>query len=81
MYSNFEFTRIMVGVCGGSASGKTTLCNTIRNEMTVDKDFSILIVSLDSFQWGIRDYKGDIKDFNFDDPDTIDWDYAYECLK
>lgn len=29
----------------------------------------------------MRDYAGDVKDFNFDDPATIDWDLAVTTLK
>ena len=27
------------------------------------------------------DYSGDVADFNFDDPDFIDWDLAYSTVK
>lgn len=49
--------------------------------MKIDKYFGVIIFSLDSFQKGILDYKGDVADFNFDDPDFIDWDLAVSTLQ
>jgi len=40
-------------VTGGSAAGKTTLCETIRREIQYDSDVDMAIISLDSFYKGI----------------------------
>ena len=41
--------KIMVGVAGGSAAGKTTLCENIYRQMAFDRNFKVEIISLDSF--------------------------------
>jgi len=41
--------KIIVGVAGGSAAGKTTLCETINRQMAFDRNFKVEIISLDSF--------------------------------
>lgn len=51
--SAYEPQRIFVGVTGGSAAGKTTLCETIRREIQYDSDVDMAIISLDSFYKGI----------------------------
>jgi len=68
---------VLIGVAGGSASGKTTLCNRIISELSF-RNCSVL--SLDSF------YKGGIPpekvaNYNFDEPNALDFDLCYEVLK
>ncbi len=41
--------KIIVGVAGGSAAGKTTLCENIFRQMAFDRHFKVEIISLDSF--------------------------------
>lgn len=41
--------KILVGVAGGSAAGKTTMCENINRQMAFDRNFKVEIVSLDSF--------------------------------
>lgn len=41
--------KIVVGVAGGSAAGKTTLCENIFRQMAFDRNFKVEIISLDSF--------------------------------
>ena len=41
--------RIFIGVAGGSAAGKTTLCENINRQMAFDQNFKVEIISLDSF--------------------------------
>lgn len=41
--------RIIIGVAGGSAAGKTTLCENINRQMAFDRNFKVEIISLDSF--------------------------------
>ncbi len=45
--------RILVGVAGGSASGKTTICTNIKKEIIYDGSFEVTIISLDSFYKGV----------------------------
>lgn len=46
---NAEFAPLFVGVCGGSASGKSTLCANIDKEISGE---SCSIISLDSYYKG-----------------------------
>ena len=41
--------RIIIGVAGGSAAGKTTLCENINRQMAFDRNFQVEMLSLDSF--------------------------------
>jgi uridine kinase len=36
-------------VAGGSAAGKTTLCDNIYRQMAFDRNFKVEVISLDSF--------------------------------
>lgn len=38
------------------------------------------ILSLDSFYKGVDKTKIDISQYNFDHPDALDWDLAYEII-
>lgn len=67
---------ILVGVAGGSASGKTTLCNRIISSIGLK---SCTVLSLDSFYKGVPMDKA--KDYNFDHPDSLDFDLCYEVIK
>jgi len=67
---------ILVGVGGGSASGKTTLCNKIISNIGLS---NCTVISLDSFYKGVDMNKA--KDYNFDHPDALDFDVCYEVIK
>jgi len=67
---------ILVGVGGGSASGKTTLCNKIISNIGLS---NCTVISLDSFYKGVDMSKA--KDYNFDHPDALDFDLCYEIIK
>lgn len=58
--SEYEPQRILVGVTGGSAAGKTTLCETIKREIQYDSDVDMTILSCDSFYKGVDKSKIDI---------------------
>ena len=78
--NSLDFKRLIVGVAGGSASGKTTLCNHIRQEIGFNGEFNVLIISLDCFYKKLDKTKCDPKDYNFDHPDALDFDQAFECI-
>lgn len=46
--------------------------------MTFDSDFDLTIISLDCFYKGLDKSVVDVKDYNFDHPDALDFDLAYE---
>ena len=65
----------MIGVCGGSASGKTTVARNIIEGIGIPW---VVLLSMDSFYKGITTEK-DKKlaatgDYNFDHPDAFDWE-------
>ena len=66
---------IFVGVCGGSASGKTTLCNDLMKYFEND----IQIISQDSYYID-RSHLSDeeIKSINFDHPESINTHQLYK---
>ena len=41
--------KIVIGIAGGSAAGKTTLCDSIFRQMAFDRNFKVEVISLDSF--------------------------------
>ena len=61
----------MIGVCGGTASGKTSLCKRIEERFQDD----ITIVSCDNYYRGLTDEQHeDAANYNFDHPDALDFD-------
>ncbi|CAK60596.1 unnamed protein product (macronuclear) [Paramecium tetraurelia] len=78
--SEYEPQRILVGVTGGSAAGKTTLCETIKREIQYDSDVDMTILSCDSFYKGVDKSFYDISQYNFDHPDSLDFDNAFEVI-
>lgn len=69
---------LLVGVAGGSASGKSTLCEKIIAELQRDKA-SFTVITLDSYYIGLSD-TDDPMDYNFDHPDALDWELAYQNI-
>ncbi len=63
----------VVGIAGGTASGKTTLAHQLRNAAGPGK---VQIVPLDSFYWSGQEFPEAIKtpQKNFDHPDALDFD-------
>jgi uridine kinase len=59
---------VLVVICGGSGSGKTTVAKLITQK--IKSGLSSCIVSLDNFY--LPSYK--IKTDNFDIPEALDWD-------
>eukprot|EP01111_Echinosteliopsis_oligospora_P015451 TRINITY_DN6124_c0_g1_i1.p1 TRINITY_DN6124_c0_g1~~TRINITY_DN6124_c0_g1_i1.p1 ORF type:complete len:531 (+),score=141.28 TRINITY_DN6124_c0_g1_i1:105-1595(+) len=67
---------LIIGVCGGSASGKTSVCRKIIAALNVRW---VSIISQDSFYRGLE--KGeDPSSFNFDHPDAFDHISLIDCL-
>lgn len=79
--------RLFIGIAGGSAAGKTSLCENINRQMAFDQNFKVEIISLDSFY---KSYYGkyldldkneiDVSEYNFDNPQALDFDLAFEVL-
>ena len=70
---------LCIGVTGGTASGKSTLCKRIMNS---DIGQKIALVSLDMFYKGLSadQNREDIDSYNFDHPDAIDFDCAFTAM-
>ncbi|KAK8937177.1 hypothetical protein KSP39_PZI012458 [Platanthera zijinensis] len=68
----------VIGVSGGTASGKTTVCDMIIQQL---RDHRIVLVNQDSFY---RDLTADeaehANDYNFDHPDAFDTEQLLECM-
>ena len=70
---------IIIGICGGSASGKTKAGIFIQDFLTKD---NCLIFSMDNYFYGPNDEeRKDIQNYNFDNPEALDLDLAYKHLK
>ena len=73
---------LLVLVCGGSAAGKTTVCNKIKENLPKNKKMSL--VCLDNFY---KQHLSDIKqnrthtNINFDHPDAFDWNEITKTVK
>jgi uridine kinase len=70
----------VIGVAGGSASGKTTVSNDIFQELN-KQVLSGYIISIDDFYISVNnEEKKDIENINFDDPKRIDFSKLEKTL-
>eukprot|EP00850_Spirogloea_muscicola_P021314 SM000244S08549 [mRNA] locus=s244:2006:7033:- [translate_table: standard] len=68
----------IIGVAGGTASGKTTVCDQIIQQL---HDHRVVLVNQDSFYRGLtEDELEHVSEYNFDHPDAFDTDSMLECL-
>lgn len=66
----------LIGVAGGTASGKTTVCDKIIQEL---HDHRVVLISQDSYYRGLTETeKLNVHEYNFDHPDAIDSAQLYE---
>ena len=73
-----KFNPFLIGICGGSASGKTTAASYITRFVGED---NCLLFSLDNYFFGPNDEeRKNIQDYNFDRPEALDLDLAYQHL-
>lgn len=69
----------IIGVCGGTASGKTSVCQKIYELLDNQRVASI---STDSFYRALTtEERSRVQDYNFDHPDAFDWDLIISTLK
>ena len=67
-------TELFIGICGGSASGKTTVCNDLAKYF----DGEVQIISQDSYYIDRSALsKEEIKKVNFDHPSSVDINQLY----
>ncbi|KAJ6838040.1 uridine kinase-like protein 1, chloroplastic isoform X4 [Iris pallida] len=68
----------VIGVCGGTASGKTTVCDMIIQQL---HDHRVVLVNQDSFYRGLTAEESErVHDYNFDHPDAFDTEQLLICM-
>ncbi|OVA17524.1 Uridine kinase [Macleaya cordata] len=69
---------VIVGVSGGTASGKTTVCDMIIQQL---HDHRVVLVNQDSFYRGLTAEESErVHEYNFDHPDAFDTEQLLECI-
>ena len=71
----------VIGICGGSASGKTTVAQKIIEELDIQW---VTLLSLDSFYKVLNEQQHEdaaINEYNFDHPDAFDFNLLIDTLK
>ncbi|CAF4240197.1 unnamed protein product [Rotaria socialis] len=71
----------VIGICGGSASGKTTVAQHIVEKLNVPW---VTLLSMDSFYKVLTEEQheqANMNNYNFDHPDAFDFDLLIETLK
>ncbi|KAL6143124.1 hypothetical protein ACLB2K_053820 [Fragaria x ananassa] len=69
----------VIGVSGGTASGKTTVCDMIIQQL---HDHRVVLVNQDSFYRGLTPEESDrVHEYNFDHPDAFDTEQMLECVQ
>ncbi|KAK3264545.1 Uridine kinase-like protein 1, chloroplastic [Cymbomonas tetramitiformis] len=68
----------IIGVAGGTASGKTTVCERIMERL---HDQRLVMISMDSFYRGLtEDEMKNVKSYNFDHPNAFDSEEIVKVL-
>ncbi|KAI3813121.1 hypothetical protein L1987_17837 [Smallanthus sonchifolius] len=69
----------IIGVAGGTASGKTTVCNVIISRL---HDRRVVLINQDSFYHCFSDEQSaNPQDYNFDHPDSFDTELLLSCVE
>ncbi len=69
----------LIGVTGGTASGKTTVCQSIIEQLDIPW---VVCLSMDSFYRPLTPTElKNASNHNFDHPDSFDWITMRKCLK
>uniref|UniRef100_A0A162AKT1 uridine/cytidine kinase n=1 Tax=Daucus carota subsp. sativus TaxID=79200 RepID=A0A162AKT1_DAUCS len=69
----------IIGVSGGTASGKTTVCDMIIQQL---HDHRVVLVNQDSFYRGLTPEESKrVHEYNFDHPDAFDTEQLLECVE
>ena len=70
---------LVIGIAGGSGSGKTTVVKAITDKLSADQ---VVVIPQDSYYKHSSDLRDVAKcNHNFDHPDAIEWDLLCEQLK
>ncbi|XP_024974958.1 uridine kinase-like protein 5 [Cynara cardunculus var. scolymus] len=69
----------IIGVAGGTASGKTTVCNVIISRL---RDQRVVLINQDSFYHSLSDEQSaNAHDYNFDHPDSFNTELLLSCME
>lgn len=71
---------LIIGISGGTASGKTSVCKAIHNQL---HDQRVALITLDSYYRSLSTEEKELVtrgEFNFDHPNAFDWDLVREHL-
>ncbi|XP_073117182.1 uridine kinase-like protein 3 [Elaeis guineensis] len=69
----------VIGVAGGSASGKTTVCDMIIEQL---HDQRAVLVSQESFYYNLsKEEMARVHEYNFDHPDAFDTEKLLSCME
>nr|XP_043639650.1 uridine kinase-like protein 5 [Erigeron canadensis] len=69
----------IIGVAGGTASGKTTVCNVIMSRL---HDQRVVLINQDSFYRSLSDQQSaNAQEYNFDHPDSFDTELLLTCME
>ncbi|WOG96414.1 hypothetical protein DCAR_0415749 [Daucus carota subsp. sativus] len=69
----------IIGVAGGTASGKTTVCNVIISQL---RDQRVVLLNQDSFYHPLTDEQmKKVHEYNFDHPDAFDVELLLSCTE
>ncbi|CAM6119552.1 unnamed protein product [Calypogeia fissa] len=72
-------TPFLIGVAGGTASGKTTVCEMIIHQL---HDHRVVLICQDSFYRGLTPEEAlNAGEYNFDHPNAFDTERLLECLQ
>ncbi|GFY87321.1 uridine kinase/uracil phosphoribosyltransferase 1 [Actinidia rufa] len=77
--SNAPKQPFVIGVSGGTASGKTTVCDMIIQQL---HDHRVVLVNQDSFYRGLTAEESErVHEYNFDHPDAFDTEQLLKCVE
>ena len=73
---------IFIGIAGGTASGKTTVCQEVFERVQVGTHNEMTVIALDCFYKECTpEQMANIGQVNFDHPDMFDWELLKETLQ
>ncbi|KAE9590260.1 hypothetical protein Lal_00028076 [Lupinus albus] len=68
-----------IGVAGGTASGKTSVCNKINTNF---RDQHVVLINQDSFYYSLKDNMVQkVNEYNFDHPDAFDTELMLSSME
>nr|PNR30795.1 hypothetical protein PHYPA_027111 [Physcomitrium patens] len=78
MYMGANKVPFVIGVAGGTASGKATVCDMIIQQL---HDHRVVLINESSFYRGLTpEEKANVGEYNFDHPDAFITEQLLECL-